>query len=189
MKVPRGFRAACNRLAVGLRHQLGIPSHAPLSMKALCDKLELPLIPLSRFSATHDKQVKELKKRADFSAMLLPIDEETKIILFNDHSSPGRINSDIAHEASHEMLLHTPQATFNEEGERNYDQAVEDEADCLAQRLLITDEAAYHVVTSGMPSREACETYGVSMAMLEFRLSASGAKIRFRRHVAAMAAD
>lgn len=189
MKVPRGFRAKCNRLAIGLRHQLGLPSHAPLSMTMLCKKLGLPLVPLSSFSATHDEQVKELKRRGDFSAMLLPIDDATKIILFNDHSTPGRINSDIAHEASHEMLLHPPQSTFNEDGERNYDQAIEDEANCLAQRLLITDQAAYHVVTSAMASRVACDTYGVSMAMLEFRLSASGAKIRCRRRAAAMAAE
>ena len=189
MRVPRGFRAASNRIAVGLRHQLGLSCHAPLSMKMLCKRLGLPLVPLSHFSATHDKQVMELKKRGDFSAMLLPIDDTTKIILFNDQSSPGRFNSDIAHEAAHEILLHPPQATFNEDGERNYDQGMEDEANCLAQRLLITDEAAYHVVSSMMLPREACEIYGVSMAMLKFRLGASGARKRYDRRVAAVAAE
>ena len=58
---------------------------------------------------------------------------------------------------------------------------LEEEAEWLSGALLISDEAALHIVRSGMVDDEAKTLYGVSRKMLQFRLNVTGARIRVAR--------
>lgn len=78
----------------------------------------------------------------------------------------------------------TPRKPFDHVNGRDFNQGVEAEANCLAGHILIPNAAALHIVMSGREA-EACELYGVSNSMLQWRLNASGARIRQRRWQAA----
>jgi hypothetical protein len=60
-------------------------------------------------------------------------------------------------------------------GCRNIDRDIEEEANWLGPTLLICDEAALHIVKSGMSTDAARRTYRVSEPVLRMRINASGA--------------
>ena len=103
------------------------------------------------------------------------------IILLNNGHSIGRRNSDLAHEISHALLAHPPTQPFDHTGNRSFDKDMEDEANCLAGYILIPNEAAQKIVWSGHDPEAACDEYGVSRRMLDFRLNTSGARKRRSR--------
>jgi IrrE N-terminal-like domain len=183
MSLPRGFRAMANRIALALRIQAKLAPEAPIDLVSLSARLGLSLVPLSSFAGERARQVHQLGVRdvEAFSALLLPIRPRQRIILINDNHSLERQNSSIAHEISHALLAHPPPLLFDDAGRRYADQAIEDEANCLAGHILIPNEAAWHIVRSRMAREAACRTYGASPTMLEFRLNKSGARIRFAR--------
>jgi hypothetical protein len=61
-------------------------------------------------------------------------------------------------------------------GNRVRDADIEEEAAFLGGTLLITNEAAHHIIRSGMGAL-ALNVYSVSREMLTYRLRMSGAKI------------
>lgn len=183
MKLPRGFKASANRISVGLRHQLKLPSWAPIDLHDLAEKLGLILVPITDFSEACPKQLEHLIENdaGAFSALLLPVGNGRRIVLYNDANSPGRRNSDLAHEISHALLAHRPSVLFNGAGCRDFDPGTEAQANCLAGHILIPDEAARRIVYGDQITHAVCETYGVSRQMLEYRLNASGARKVHRR--------
>lgn len=186
MGLPYGFKAAANRIAIGLRRQMGLPREAPLNLYELAARLGLRVVPISTFADVCPEHIVQLltsDPRA-FSASLIQL-QHGRIILVNDGHSFRRINSDIAHEVAHALLAHPPTQLFNHSGCRNFDKDTEEQADCLSSHILIPNEAASHIVWSGCSKDTACERYGVSRQMLEYRLNTSGARIRrdrLRKH-------
>lgn len=182
MSLPRGFKARANRIAIGLRHQMSLPDEAPMDLYALATKLGFRVVQISMFSDVCPEYVSQLRESdtGAFSASLLRLTDDCKIILVNDGHSSGRQNSDIAHEIAHALLAHPPQPFDHVEG-RHFDKEVEEEANCLAGCILIPNEAARQVVRSGCDTDAACDRYGVSRKMLEYRLNTSGARIMQNR--------
>jgi Zn-dependent peptidase ImmA (M78 family) len=84
------------------------------------------------------------------------------------------------HELAHGFLGHPPCETFDCDGERNYNGGIEAEASFLSGCLLITNEAAWHIIRNGLIS-QARGMYGVSEAMLSYRLRVSGAQTIYNR--------
>lgn len=183
MSLLRGFKAKANRIAVGVRHQIGLDPEVPIDLPALATHLNLTLVPVTEFGKTLPLQVIQLVKKdiQAFSALLLLIGNGRRIILYNDRHSQARLNSSIAHEISHVLLIHPPTSPFDHTGSRIFDKDIEDEANCLSGYIMIPNEAAWHIVKSGLAPHVARERYGVSCDMLEFRLNASGARVRRRR--------
>ncbi len=60
---------------------------------------------------------------------------------------------------------------------------VEDHANWLGPAILISDEAALHILRSALSTETACAQYGVSAAVLRMRINASGARIRHQRSI------
>ena len=180
MNLPYGFKAKADRIAVGLRLQMGMSRYAPIDLFNLAEnRLGLQVVPISALSdlcPAYIAQLLEFDKGA-FSASLLPVGGR-RIILLNDAHSARRQNSNVAHEVAHALLAHTPSQTFDHEGCRNFDVGMEKEANCLAGHLLIPNEAARRIVWSSRDPEAVCEEYGVSRQMLEYRLNVSGARKR-----------
>ena len=180
MGLPRGFKAASDRIAVGLRRQMRLPDHAPIDVDAAAARLGIRVVPLSAFADVRPESVEQLVSldASAFSASLLRIGS-ARVILVNDGHSLGRRNSNVAHEVAHALLGHPPQP-FDHVNGRDFNQDVEAEANCLAGHILIPDAAASYIIRTG---REGCarEEYGVSNQLLEWRLGASGARIRQKR--------
>lgn len=183
MALPHGFKAKANRIALGLRRQMGLAETAPIDLGRLAERLGLSVVPIRSFASVRPESVEQLVKTdvGAFSALLLPVGNGRRIILHNDANSPGRRNSDLAHEISHALLAHPPRSLFDGSGCRNFDPDMEAQANCLASHILIPNEAARHIVYSRSDLYVACGAYGVSRDMLEFRLNASGARKQHQR--------
>ena len=178
MSVPRGFKAGADRIALGLRHQMYLPNGAPIDPDALAATLGFPIVPISTFADVFPEHVAQLVEgdTGAFSASLLQLNPG-RIILVNDGHSLRRRNSNIAHEIAHAILAHVPQPFDHIRG-HSFNKDIEDEANCLAGHILIPDAATMQIVWSGCSKDAACERYGVSRQMLEYRLNTSGARIR-----------
>ena len=183
MSLPYGFKAKADRIAVGLRCQMGLQPYAPIDLYDLAEnKLKLAVVPIGTFRDACPEHVARLTQ-ADtgaFSASLLPVGNR-RIILLNDGHSYRRRNSDLGHEIAHALLAHPPRKAFDLAGCRNFDKGMESEADCLAGHLLIPNDAARRIVWSDRDPEAVCDEYGVSRQMLDYRLNISGARKRRTR--------
>lgn len=183
MPFRRGFKAQANRIAVGLRIQLGLTESCPIDVKALAAHLRVAVSPLSMFAKACPDEVARLvgPGSSAFSACLVPAGDGRAMAIVNDAHSVGRQNSSLAHELAHSLLDHSPEAIVDCAGCRNFQSGKENEAGFLAGCILIPDEAARAIVRSGIAPDAAASRYGVSRSMLKYRLNVSGALIQHRR--------
>jgi len=175
----RGFKSEANEIAREIRGELGLKLADPLDPLLLAAHLEIPVIPLTELAAdapfgTHHFMQGD---RDVFSAVTVFCGTE-RVIVHNDSHSPGRQSSNIAHELSHGLLLHPLVPALGPGGCRDWDPMVEQEAEWLAGALLISEEAALSIVRLGLTIDQAAARYGVSRAMIQFRLNVTGARKR-----------
>ena len=183
MALPYGFKAKANRIAVGLRRQLGLSANSSLNAQALAAHLGISVLQLSAFKELCAEQVAQLTKRdaGAFSASLISFGDGRRMLIVNGDHSPARQNSDIAHEIGHTLLAHPMEVLSSMMGCRDFDPDLEDEADHLSGYLLIPNEAAWYITNSRMTLDLAQTRYGVSRQMLNWRLNMSGARRPYQR--------
>jgi len=185
MTFRRGFKTQANSIAVGIRADLGLGPTSPLDPWAVCDHLEVVVLKLSELTGADRRQVGRHflhAGRESFSAVVVPRGIRTAIV-YNDSHAPVRQRSSLFHELSHLFLGHLIRPLLATDGTRDRDGTVEDEAAFLGGCLLITNEAAHHILSSGIRATAAA-FYQVSEVMLNYRLGVSGAN-----HVAARRAN
>ena len=102
-----------------------------------------------------------------------------RMIVHNDAHSKNRQASNISHELSHAILQHPPMEPFGDYGCRNFNKELEDEANWLGPALLISEEAALHIVKTGMTIPQAVNHYSVTKEVLSMRLNVTGARKRY----------
>lgn len=182
MKLRRGFKKEANEIARETRKELNLLKTDPLDPWKLAHHLEIPVFTLSSMRDQIPDAVRYFmgNNRADFSAVTVFRGLE-RTILHNDSHTLGRQASNLAHELSHGLLLHPATPPIDSSGCRDWDQTLEDEAEWLSGALLISDEAALHIVSSGLAEEESLALYGVSRKMLQFRLNVTGARVRIAR--------
>lgn len=172
-----GFKAEANRIAVRVRECMGLSAIAPINPLEVCAHFDIRVIPLSELDDTSPFLS---YAGSAFSAVTVPCGFHTAIV-HNDSHHAHRQRSNICHELAHCFLGHECTPPLTETGERARDGGAEAEANFLAGALLITNEAALHIVSNGLVPR-AQHLYGVSEPMLTYRLRVSGAnKIHQRR--------
>jgi len=183
MSLRRGFKASANRLSLRLRRSQGLAPEAPIDLNIVARRLSLEIIPLSDFRDECPNAVRQLVHidSGAFSAATVPCDDGQRVLVHNDSHDVGRQSSNIAHELSHVLLGHPFTLPIDTSGCRNLDRDVEDQANWLSGTILISDEAAVHIVRMNMTAATACDLYRVSAPMLRMRLNASGAYIRVSR--------
>lgn len=183
MSLRRGFKAEANRISRQLRRSLGLLPHAPIDLNLVARHLGVPIVELTTFSRECPDQVHQLTMidGSAFSAVTLPLDDDRRVIIHNDSHNRARQRSNIAHELAHVILKHPFTLLIGPTGCRNVDRDVEDEATWLGGVLLISDEAALHIVREEMDAGTACSRYQVSAPLLRMRINASGARIRIAR--------
>lgn len=172
----RGFKTEANRIALRVRAQMGLPPEAPIDPVLVCERYDIQLIKLSDL----DRQSPFLRtNNSCFSAVTVPCGLNTAIV-HNDSHHPYRQRSNICHELAHCFLGHECTPPLTPEGERARDGSVEAEANYLAGTLLLTNEGAWYVMCRQLVA-EAQHLYGISSAMLNYRLRVSGAQTRYSR--------
>jgi len=177
-----GFKTHANRIAAEVREELELEPLDPLNPFALAEQLAIPTVPLSSFEGAIPDAVRYLSRvdTGAFSAVTV-FDGPRRAIVYNDAYSRGRQHSDIAHECAHGLLLHPPRPAFDGAGCRNWDDDEEDEANWLGAALLITEEAALHVIRHEINLNQAAHYYGVSRQLLRWRINVTGAVKRVAR--------
>ena len=184
MSLRHGFKAIANRISLRLRRGQGRAPIDPVDLKVIAARLKITLVPLSAFKAECPQAVEHLirKDSGAFSAATLLIGGK-RVLIYNDSHDPGRQRANIAHELAHVLLGHPFTCPIDGSGCRTLDLDLEDEANWLGPTILISNEAALHILKISMSSAEACRIYGVSGPLLTMRINASGARIRLERAV------
>lgn len=182
MALRRGFKKEANAIVKEVREELGLPMMAPLDPWALAAHLEIPVLTLGSLNNVIPNAVHHFSvvNSSEFSAMTVFCGTH-RVIVYNDSHTKGRQASDIAHEVSHGLLLHSPRPALNENGCRNWNDDVEDEAQWLAGALLISEDAALAIVRKELSVDHAATLYGVSQQMVHWRLRMTGAHTRIAR--------
>lgn len=176
MSFRRGFKTEANRIAVRIRERMGLAPIAPIDPLAVCEWFDIRIIRLSELDKNHPFL---RRARSAFSAVTVPCGPQAAIV-HNDSHHPYRQRSNICHELAHCFLGHKSTPPLTESGERSRDGGIEAEANYLGGALLVTNEAALHILKQGL-IRQAQQLYGVSGAMLNYRLRVSGAQMIYQR--------
>lgn len=173
----RGFKTEANKIAVRVRQQMGLIARAPIDPKEICAKFDIQLLKLSELNSQDCSFLH--RDNSVFSAVTVPRGGEIAIV-HNDSHHPHRQRSNICHELAHCFLGHTCVPPLTPTGERARDSGIEAEANYLGGCLLVTNEAAAHIVFNGLVG-SAQQIYGVSQSMLDYRLRMSGAFSIYQR--------
>ena len=173
-KLERGFGAAANRIALGLRIQSNLSMTDPLDPKIILEKRGIKITGFSDYKNLLPNAVKQLEESNDFSAMLLSGDNP-QIVVHNDSHSPGRQASNLSHELAHHLLTHPGNKICSGNLGQKTNSKAEAEASYLGGCILIPNEAAHRIAVLRTDHAEAAEHYGVSEEMIEYRLRMSGA--------------
>jgi Zn-dependent peptidase ImmA (M78 family) len=173
-----GFKSEANRLARLARKDLGLDPEAPLDPRKLAHLRGVQVIPLSAFTEIPGAvdHLMNIEPGA-FSAVTV-FHGDRRVIVHNDGHLPGRQANDISHEMAHAFLKHVPAPALNIVGCRSWDVILESEASWLGAALLISDEAALHIVKEQMTRKQAAEMYGVSEELVNMRINVTGARRR-----------
>lgn len=182
MQLRRGFKSEAHAIAREVRAELGLGTADPLDVHALASWLEIPVFGISQLVSVAPDAVTHFH-RADSSAFsaVTVFRGSRRTIWHNDSHLAGRQSSNIAHELAHGLLLHPPGPALGDDGAREWDGEAEAEASWLGGALLISDEAAFHIASSGMQLDQAAERYGVSTRLVDFRLNVTAATLRVAR--------
>jgi hypothetical protein len=176
-KFRRGFKAQVERFSKEYRLELGLQLHDPLCPWKLANHFQIPVKPISALKEITPEAVTYLmgKGRDEFSAITL-CEDQPILIINNDAHSRHRQASDIAHELGHIILKHTSMPPLNDIKCRIIDKQHEEEANWLGPALLISQEAAIHILRNNMELDEASNIYGSSKEVIKMRLNVSGAR-------------
>ncbi|WP_033258641.1 MULTISPECIES: ImmA/IrrE family metallo-endopeptidase [Kitasatospora] len=180
MAFRRGFKTEASTLALDVRAELGLHVLDRLDPLALAEHLAIPVINLSEFAGSSAARYLLTAEPEAFSAVTV-FRGSKRTVVHNDGHSPGRISSNITHEAAHGLLMHPATPALDDRGCRLWDQDVEDEAQYLAGALLVTEDAALAVARGRFSIPEAAVRLGVSERMVQYRVNITGAVARVAR--------
>ena len=181
----RGFKSRCEEMSRSLRAELGLDPAAPLPAELLASYLgvflwsveDLGLAPADVTQLVHDDP-------DSWSAITVSAADRDAIILNPNHRR-GRYSSDVMHELAHLLLGHGPSTIFFAGQEnlalRGFNKAAEDEANWLAGALLLPRDALAKLRAQNRPKDVACEEFGVSRQMMDFRMRVTGVERQFSR--------
>ena len=178
---PRGFKTQAETIALEVGSEMNVEPDAPFDPRAYAAFLGIPLLGLSdlaQFGASK-RSIHQLTviSPEEFSAATV-FSGTARLIIENPRHSLGRRANSVAHEISHVLLEHEPGSVFGIGGCRRWSDSDEREADWLAGVLLIPRAAALRIVRNGIPSELAARQYGVSRALMNWRINHSGARMQ-----------
>lgn len=169
-KFRRGFKTEGHALAREFREELQLAAHAPLCPWKLADHLAVPLRRLTEFVGEGNvAYLTTSQGQEEFSATVC-YDGYAAFVIYNNTQARVRQASNIAHELAHIVLGHPPLPLIKADGARAYVKELEDEASWLGPALLVSEEAALHIVEQGWTAVEAGRRYGVSARLVNMRI-------------------
>lgn len=187
MPLRRGFKTEANNLANEVRAELSLGPLDALDPHALAAHLDIPIVRLSDFVPEAPAVRHLLNVETSVFSAVTVFAGHRRTVVHNDAHALSRQHSNLAHELAHGLLLHPPTPALDNRGCRHWNQAIEDEAEWLAGALLVTETAAIEIARGRWTIAEAGSHFGVSRAMIQFRINKTGASQRVQRARAAAA--
>lgn len=171
----RGFKAEAERLAEQVRSDMGKRPSDHVDAIDLANHVGASVRAADELTSREKLQTLEEIQPGAFSACTFTIGER-HVIVYNPIASPGRTQSDIAHEVSHVMLKHDMKSVETIAGFTFFtcDAEEEQEANWLGGCLLLPRRLLYMAARRGMDAADIAEKYNVSEQMAGFRLRTTG---------------
>lgn len=182
----RGFKTWCENISLQLRGDLGLTKTEPLAAQALARWMKVPLwAPADVVGLSPDVvRILVTEEAANWSAVTVSAGTKHAVI-YNPTHSPRRQSSDVMHELAHMLIDHEPARMIlsadGKQGLRSFDRTQEDEASWLAGCLLLPRPALLAIATKGTSAEAACEKYGVSRDLFNYRLNVTGVNVQVKR--------
>lgn len=178
----RGFVTEAHWWADQLRKEMGVPADAPLCPRDLCIHLSIPVLRLSTFPASPERDFLLARKKGQLFSAAVLYDGTAARILINDAADLKRQASDIAHEVAHVLLGHPGVYPFINGEVRDYSPEAELEAEYLGPALLVSERAALRAYAEIKDRRHTLQSlsdaWQVSTDVLRWRMNAVGASRR-----------
>ena len=172
-----GFHKEAEGYAAEFREELGLSPICPIDPFQLATLLAVPIRKLSKDDFI-PKDIRDFfggMGSNSFSALTL-FDDTRAQILLNDNHQPVRQHSSIMHELAHVLLGHPARPPLSPDGCRHFDRVLEKEADDLGWTILVPKRAALHAVEGFVGLGDAAAHFGVSSALLEYRIRKADAR-------------
>ena len=181
----RGFKSRCEEMSGSLRAELGLDQAAPLPAEQLASYLGVYLWSVEDLGLAPADVTQLVRSDPDsWSAITVSAADRDAIILNPSHRR-GRYSSDVMHELAHLLLGHEPSTIFFAGQEnlalRGFNKAAEEEANWLAGALLLPRDALVRLRAQKRPKDVACDEFGVSRQMMDFRMRVTGVERQFSR--------
>ena len=182
----RGFKTWAERTSLRVRQKLKLLPSSPLDPLRLAELLGVSVVASSDLSdLPGDVRRRLVNDHRDCWSAITVTDGHGHLIVTNLSHAQTRLNSSLAHEIAHIVLGHEPSMMFISANSgialRTHNEEQEDEANWLAGCLLLPREALVTIRRIGRSDEEVCSEYGVSPAMLRFRLNTTGVDVQLRR--------
>lgn len=181
MAYRRGFKTEANTIATEVRLELGLKPLDALDPRRLADHLEIPIIDLSEIASGSPTVLHLLDVEPEVFSAVTVFAGTRRTIVHNDGHALARQNSNLAHELAHGLLHHPATPALDDNGCREWNQGIEDEATWLAGILLVPEPATIEIVRRGLSNNQAASLFSVSTQMIQFRINATGARRRVQR--------
>jgi hypothetical protein len=181
--VKRGFKSEAERLAVATRKQIGLDDRARLDLDSLRAQLGVEICSLSDLDGCSEA-VAHLHGagQADFSAALVLLPADGRLVVVNDSHTKERLRNSVAHELSHLLLDHTATPGFDPLGNREWRADDEDEANWLAGCLLAPRDGLIAVMNGvRMDLTRAAGHYEISIELMRQRWHQTGCAKQVQR--------
>ena len=171
----RGFKAEAERQAEKVRTEMGKRLSDHVDAVDFARHVRATVRRADELTSPEKLQTLEEIQPGAFSACTFTIGDQ-HIIVYNPIASPGRTQSDIAHEVSHIMLKHEMKTLETIAGLTFFtcDAEEEQEANWLAGCLLLPRRLLYLAARRGLRAPGIAEQYNVSEQMAAFRLRTTG---------------
>lgn len=171
----RGFKAEAERQAQRVRSQMSLRPTDPMDTTQLAAYAGAEVKCADELTTLAKLQALEEIQPGAFSACTFTLGDR-HIIVYSPLASPGRLQSDIAHEVAHLLLGHAVKVIQQVGGLSFFtcDPDEEQEANWLAGCLLLPRQLLYAAARRGYTPADIAEAYGVSEPMAAFRLRTTG---------------
>ena len=185
----RGFKAWCERTANEYRQALGVPLEEALDPWAFAAFLQVRVLTPQDISGLSETSLKQLTVIDPDSWSAVTMSQSgISLVILNSRQPVTRQANSLVHELAHIILNHkADNAQVSAEGilfRAQFNKEQEDEADWLAGCILVPGEGLIQAYRRGHPPPLLAQQFGVSRALITWRLRMTGIQRRMRRFAA-----
>lgn len=162
--------------AIEIRRFAGVPPEARLDPMALAALANLRVVRLSALEGLSEASREHLKSSGQWSGAATEIlPDGSRIIIINDAQSPNRQTATLMEEICHALLGHQPSTirTGDRPG-RTYLKQIEEEAYGVGAAALVPYQQLASLIITGNSVRSIAAHFGVSQALVEYRMKVLG---------------